>query len=325
MKRIFVNIASYRDCYLAATLRSLIINESGRNKITYGIFEQSSLETSLISCFKEVLNLPNVRYKRIDPEYSDGVVWARAINAMQINDEEFMYQIDSHMLFDKDWDNYLIWDYEQAKNIANTEKIILSTGTKNYEAVDNNIVKHTLDDDITVKFGYFQFRKNLQLRVHGPWIPATDVVQPSIHAIAGNFFVPINWVKEVGYNTNIYFEAEEQVLALSSILAGYKIYTQRKIKCYHLIGSNKHTTRQDVEPVIHPNVIERNRKREEKELIDYIYSVPEDQLEMYRKITGVDYINRKLEDRAISRVIQPDSDLVNDWEIPNREKDDTKG
>lgn len=319
MRKIFVNIASYRDCYLPATIRSLINNESGRNQITYGIFDQSYPETSLQTTSKDITNLPNVRYKRIDPEYSDGVVWARAINAMQIHDEEFMYQVDSHMLFDKDWDNYLIWDYEQAKIIANTDKIILSTGTKNFEAVDNKITKHTLSDDITVKFGYFQFRKNLQLRVHGPWMPATSVVQPSIHAIAGNFFTTSKWVKDVGYNTNIYFDAEEQVLAISSIIAGYRIYTQRKIKCYHLIGSSKHTSRQEVEPVIHPNVIQRNKNREEKELIDYIYSLPEEKLEEYRKLTGVDYINRKLEDRAISRSIPHDSDLINDWEIPNRE------
>lgn len=319
MKSIFVNIASYRDCYLSATLKSLIDNASGRNNITYGIFEQIELDRSLINKEKTLLKLPNIRYKRIDPEYSDGVVWARAINSMQIDQEEYMYQVDSHMLFDKDWDNHLIWDYEQAKRVANTDKIILSTGTKNFEAIDNKITKHILDKDVTVKFGYFQFRKNLQLRVHGPWIPATNTVQPSIHAVAGNFFVPSKWVKEVGYNTNLYFDAEEQVLAISSIIAGYKIYTQRKIKCYHLIGSNEHTSRQDVESVIHPSVIERNKHREHKELIDYIYSLPEQKLEEYRKITGVDYINRKLEDRAISRTMPHDSDLVNDWEIPNRE------
>jgi len=319
MRSIFVNIASYRDCYLPATIKSLIENESGRNKITYGVFDQSELDQSLFASSKDLLKLPNIRYKRINPEYSDGVVWARAINAMQIHDEEFMYQIDSHMLFDKDWDNYLIWDYEQAKRIANTDKIILSTGTKNFEAIDNNITKHTLNEDITVKFGYFQFRKNLQLRVHGPWIHATDVVQPSIHAIAGNFFAPSKWVKEVGYNTNLYFDAEEQFLALSSILAGYRIYTQRKIKCYHLITSSIHTSRQDVNPVIHQNVIQKNKDREEKELINYIYSLPEEKLEEYRKLTGVDYINKKLEDRAISRAMKPDPDLINDWEIPNRE------
>jgi len=318
MAKIFVNICSYRDKLLEPTIQSLLDTESGRNQITYGIFEQTKLESSLQTKNPELVNHPRIRYKRIDPEFSDGVVWARCINSMQIYDEEFQYQIDSHMLFDKDWDNQLILDYNDASRIANTKKVVLTCGTKNFDLDGDRITKHTLTEDITVNLGYFQFDKDLLLHAHGSWVPATERSTPSIHICAGNFFMPVSWIKDVGYNTKIFFEGEEQVFALSTILAGYHIFHQRKIRVYHYIRSSSHESKQTINPVADPTRLSLNHKRSKKELVDYIYSLTDDQLEHYRKITGVDYINRKLENRAISRAISPNPGVVVDWEVPDR-------
>lgn len=318
MPKIFVNLCSYRDKLLAPTIESLLETESGRNKITYGIFEQTKYEDSLQIKSPHIVSHPNVRYKRIDPEYSDGVVWARAINAMQVHDEEYQYQIDSHMLFDKDWDHQLMLDYNDARRAANTDKVLLTSGTKNFDLNGDRITKHTLTEDITVHLGYFQFDKDLRLHAHGPWVSATKTVSPSIHICAGNFFAPIKWIKEVGYNTDIFFEGEEQILALSSILAGYKIFHHRRIRVYHYLRSSSHESKQTINPIISQEKLQRNHDRSKKAIIDYIYSLTDDQLEEYRRLTGVDYINRKLENRAISREITPDPGVINDWEVPDR-------
>ena len=318
MAKIFVNICSYRDRLLAPTVQSLLETESGRNEITYGVFEQTKLEDSLQTKFPDLVKHPRVRYKRIDPEFSDGVVWARCINSMQIYDEQFQYQVDSHMLFDKDWDHQLMLDYNHARKVANTDKVLLTSGTKNYDLTGDQITKHTLTNDITVKLGYFQFDKNLRLHAHGPWVPATETVTPSIHICAGNFFMPVKWIKEVGYNTRIFFEGEEQMFVITSILAGYKIFHHRRIRVYHYLRSAGHESKQVINPVASPEKIRMNQQRSERELIDYIYSLDEAQLEEYRRVTGVDYINRKLENRAISRGITPNPGANNDWEVPDR-------
>jgi hypothetical protein len=168
-----------------------------------------------------------------------------------------------------------------------------------------------------VNLGYYQFDKNMRLHAHGPWVPARDVVSPSRHICAGNFFAPAKWVKEVGYNTNIFFEGEEQMFALTSFLKGYSIYHMRRAKVYHYLRSANHETKQTVNPVVDARRLNMNKKRSEKELSNFIYSVDEAKLEEFRKHTGVDYINRKLEERAISRHIKPDVEI--DWEIPNKE------
>lgn len=318
MKKIFVNICSLRDKLLPTTIQSLLDNESGRNVITYGIFEQNTFENSLENTFPDLTHHARIKYKRIEPQYSDGVMWARAFNAMQIEDEEFQYQIDSHMLFDKGWDNYLIFDYNQASKIANTHKVIVTAGTKNFDLEDDRITKHTLTEDVSVKLGYFQFDKNMRLHAHGGWVPSTNTVTPSIHICAGNFFTTTKWVKDVGYHPKIFFEGEEQIMALASILAGYKIYHQRKIKTYHYLWSNKHDSKHTNNPVLPQDRLNFLNSRSWDYINNYIYSLDEKDLEYYREITGVDYINRKLEERAISRGIKPNPDVTIDWEIPDR-------
>ncbi len=319
MKSIFVNICSYRDNLLTPTIESLLATESGRNKIIYGIFEQTDHEDSLEKKNPEIIAHPRVRYKRIDAKYSDGVMWARHMNSLQLQEEDFQYQIDSHMLFDKDWDHQLILDYNQARKIANTDKIILSAGCKNYDLHKNVITKHILDEDVTTELKYFQFDKSLRLHAHGPWKKATETVMPGIHICAGNFFTTSKWIKDVGYNTKIFFEGEEQVLSLSSFIAGYKIFHHRSIKVYHYLSSSNHQSKQTINP-IDVNTIARRQEISANELIDYIYSIDESVLEDYRKHTGVDYINRKLEERCITRHMSPPEGVINDWEIPNREE-----
>jgi ribosomal protein S8 len=318
MKKIFVNICSYRDNLLVPTVLSLLETESGRNQITYGIFEQTAYDDSLEKNHPELANHPKVRYKRIDPKYSDGVMWARHINSLQVEDEEFQYQIDSHMIFDKDWDNFLILDYNQASRIENSDKIVLTSNCKNYDLYKNTITKHIMDGEISSKIGYYQFDKNLRLSAHGNWKESPKIVEPGIHICAGNFFTTTKWLKDVGYNTKIFFGGEEQVISLASFLAGYKIYHQRKIKVYHYLNSVNHKTKQTIDPINEERVALR-QTISEKALIDYIYSIKEEELEKYRKATGVDYINRKLEKRCIATLANIPAGIVNDWEIPDRE------
>ena len=116
----------------------------------------------------------------------------------------------------------------------------------------------------------------------------------------------------------MFFEGEEQILVISSILADYKIYHQRKIKVYHYLRSATHESKQTNSPIISESKIKIRQDISVKEISDYIYSLTEEQLEKYRRVTGVDYINRKLEHRAISRNLQPYPGVINDWEIPDR-------
>jgi len=310
--KIFVSICSYRDPLLVHTLNSLIQSKSQITDATYAIFEQIEKENSLEVLHPELVARADVIYKRIDPQYSQGVGWARNVNALNIEDEDFYYQIDSHMLFDKNWDRRLISDYKEAAHISHTNRIIISDNCKNFEMIDGTpSLQHNRSVSCEAKF--YQFEKNLWLYAHGNHFEASQRVKPSIHVFAGNFFTHADWLSNVGIDSKIFFHGEEQIIMLSSFAAGYKSFHGKQISCYHYLDSNNHTSKQDVEPVVSNEILESRKKASIEHFKKYIQNTDDSILEAFKEYSGVDYINRKLEERAITRSIQPSIEV--DWEI----------
>lgn len=314
--KIFVSICSYRDPLLHHTLESLISAKSERTDATYAVFEQNKLEDSLEVLHPQLVARPDVKYKRIDPKFSNGVGWARNVNALELTDEDFYYQIDSHTLFDKNWDRTLINDYKLGMIQTGTNRIIISSNCKNFDVIDGvPCLEHNRNVATLSKF--YQFGKDFKLYAHGEHVDPTQELVPSAHIFAGNMFTHADWVTNVGINPRIFFHGEEQIFALSSFAKGYKIFHGRFICSYHYRGSNFHTSKQDFEPIIPPEVIEARKALSDAELLSYIRSLDDNILESFRVYSGVDYINRKIEQRAITHKLVPS--IENDWEIPDRE------
>ena len=296
--KIFVSICSYRDPLLHYTLESLIENKSNRHEATYSILEQVVYKESLEKLYPELVVRPDVIYKRIDPQFSDGVGWARKINSMNVRDEDFFYQIDSHMLFDPNWDRYLVEDYKRGVKKSGSKKVIIDGGTKTYTLDENNVpFKHIQNDGITTYAKYFIWTRNALLGVHGHHVPATSDVIPTCHLFAGNLFTHVDWLTNVGINHMSYFDGEEQLLTMKSFEAGYYMYAPTEIRVYHFAGSGEYTTKQWFKPVITMDKYSECVRVSIKEWTDYLENVSEDVLVDYYKYCGVDYINEKIEDR----------------------------
>ena len=310
--KIFVSIVSYRDPLLVFTVKSLLQSKTAITDITIGIFEQIDKEKSLEVLHPELVGRPEIKYKRIDPQYSEGVGWARNINALQMTDEDFYYQIDSHMIFDDGWDRRLINDYKEAAFTTKTNKIIISDNCKNFEMVDGAPkLQHNRNVSCDAKF--YQFNKDFWLYAHGDHYNPLERVKPSIHVFAGNFFTHADWLSNVGIDSKIFFHGEEQMIMLSSFAAGYKTFHGKQISCYHYIGSNSHTSKQEVEPIVSNEVLEARKLASIEHFKNYIRSIDDSVFEEFKAYSGVDYINRKLEERAINRSILPTIEV--DWEI----------
>ena len=103
---------------------------------------------------------------------------------------------------------------------------------------------------------------------------------------------------KVGINPLSYFDGEEQLLTMSSFEAGYYLYAPTEIKVYHFAGSGEYTTKQWFKPVISMDKYSECVRVSIKQWTDYIENVQEDVLIDYFKYCGVDYINKKIEDRT---------------------------
>lgn len=303
--KIIVSICSYRDPLLPHTIKSMMQNASGRHEITYAIFEQTRYEDSLACNETTIVSHDNVIYKRIDPEYSDGCVWARYINLLNVTDEyDFFYQIDSHILHDKNWDRSLVEDWKRARDIANTNRIIITGSCKGFdieETEDGEIKTYLLEAEkaTTTSVKYYKICHDTYIPcAHGTPVPATEMPTPGFHILAGNFFTHVDWAENVGLNPKIYFEGEEVMMSLQSYEKGYKIFHHTKTVSYHLSDTNTWHTKQQINPVVDLNRRQMLSERGEMVFLNYLENVREDMLIDFYEEFGVDFINFKIDDRA---------------------------
>jgi hypothetical protein len=317
MSSIFVSIASYRDPLLSRTIEDLFDKKSGKNDIIVGVFEQTALQDSLEVKNPSLINRDNVRYIRVDPENSRGVGWARYNNSLQVHDEDFFFQIDSHMLFDRNWDSYLINDWNLGRQKHGDNKTIISTSCKGFDLDESgNVIDAGFDyQPITAILKCFtqDAFHNIPF-VHGEIIESTPDIFPAIHVCAGNFFSHSDWVREVGPDPMMYFVGEEHKIVLSSFFAGYHLYHPTRIISYHYNRSADYITKPWCKPLL---ITEgqyadfTNSSREH--WLHYLENLGEKKLNEFYKYSGIDYVNKCFDDRVRSYLIKvlPPVELAN--------------
>jgi hypothetical protein len=236
---IFVSIASYRDKELIKTVNSCLSKAKYPENVKIGICWQYDEEEDLSA----LDNIPQVQSYKIYWENVEGsVCWARSVIQQKFfNDEDYYFQIDSHTLFAQDWDEILINMYNELP----TDKAVISVGPPYYcdlsaegalphlewEPValidnvycDSIIQKQKLDSAGGTHFMY-------------GFLPAEDISKPipARHISAALLFTIGKWVREVPYDSDLYFAGEEPTLTLRSYTNGYDIFNPNKFVIWHL-------------------------------------------------------------------------------------------
>ncbi|MDW7640852.1 MAG: GlcNAc-transferase family protein [Nitrosarchaeum sp.] len=300
---IFVSVCSYQDPLLPHTIKSMMQTKSNRNNVVYSIFEQTRYEDSLACTEPVLVSRDDVIYKRIDPEYSDGCVWARYINMLNITNEyDFIYQVDSHILHDMNWDRALIEDYKRAMDMCDTNKVIITGSCKSFviQEKDGEIKtypRHEENDACQVKY-YTIDPDTLIPDVHGDVIPSTDMPRPAFHIMAGNFFTHVDWIDNVGLDPKVFFVGEEVMMTMMSYAAGYKMFHHSKMVSYHLedtVNWHTKTPPEDQKAARRREILSEIGRWQWKH---YLEACREDLLSEFHQEFGVDFINLDIEERA---------------------------
>jgi hypothetical protein len=236
---IFVNIVSYRDKQLIDTVKSCISKAKFPHMLKIGVFWQYDEEEDL-SALDGISNLHihKVYWKNV----KGSVCWARYMNQQLFFDnEKYYFQVDSHTLFNQDWDEMLIEMFESLPN----SKSVISVGPPYYfdTNAEGGLTPHktnltTVDgfecedlppqqklDDLS-RSGYFMYG----------FCKPTNLTSPFLgrHISAALLFSKGTWVSDVPYDPNLYFQGEEGSLALRSFTRGYDIYVPNKLIIWHL-------------------------------------------------------------------------------------------
>jgi FkbM family methyltransferase len=295
--KIFVSIVSYRDAVLEQTVHSLIDNLSNYNEITISILDQS-YDTFSISH-------PCIIYNQIDPKFSKGVGWARHQNSLNLTNEDFYYQIDSHAIFDKNWDLYLIDDYLAYKAEYLTSKIAMSSACHSFSMIDGVATKDTTFSPTEVLIAKYTRKPilsetNKHLSVHSYYYNCTDRIIPAIHLYGGNFFTHSEFISTVGICPHLFFTGEEQYLTLSAFFNDYKLVHHTSIHNYHLTyNNNTYLTKLHVEPVISDDDLLKLETDSINFFNEYINSISNDDLQRFYEYSGVDYKNNHIDEQSL--------------------------
>lgn len=291
--KIFVSIVSYRDAMLENTVKSLLENQSGEHDICISVLDQSTTMFTITD--------PCIKYKQIEPKYANGVGWARHLNSLNLTNEDFYYQIDSHVIFDKDWDKFLIADYQLGVKTYNTDKVILSSSCKTFTKESNgSFLKHDVDNKypIIVKYDPIGFIQNKLLIARGRYSSnhSNNTPIPAIHLQAGNLFTHADYIKNVGICPYIFFHFEEQHLTLNAFINGYKLLHHTSLYIYHLeYDHSTYETKPWINPQISQNQIDSFQLSSGNYWLSFLDSIPDNLLNKFYKYSGIDYINEFLD------------------------------
>ncbi len=301
---IFVSIVAYRDPMLPFTLRRAWDAAKRPQDLHFGIVDQSLPELHLTDTAPVPGGQATVIH--IDASEARGPCWARALAMTLYREEEWFFQIDSHMDFEPGWDEILI---EQARALQAVQpRFVISSYPPAFELVDGQPVRQPSTDKVlahVVKPGAVFEPGHLALSFEAHPVEQDEPVR-GFHVGAGCLFAPAEYVKCFPYDPYLYFQGEEQALAARLFTHGWDVFHMAGLPVSHLytIGEAPrplHWTEEDdvKRPQRWWQLDQRSRQRLDQLLGERrdmgVYGLGTQRtLDDYARFSGLDYSKREV-------------------------------
>jgi hypothetical protein len=231
---IFVQIASYRDPQLEATIEDMLEEARHPNQITVGVCRQyhpadgfDRLEAYRRDRRFRILDIPHSR--------SAGPCWARHMVQSLFRGEEFTMQIDSHMRFVRHWHETLLCMFRTLAS-RGFQKPLLTGYMPAFEP-DKPLNKSASEPPLQMVFESFSPQGVLlpEAEVIPDWQRLTCPVRGRFFS-AGFYFTLGRFCMEVPYDPGIYFYGEEISLSVRAFTHGYDLFHPHRNVLWHYYG-----------------------------------------------------------------------------------------
>jgi len=307
---IFIQIASYRDPQLIPTIKSILKNAKHPENLRFGIARQYHNDDNFDN-LDDYKNDSRFRILDIPYEMSNGVCWARNQVQQLYSGETYTLQIDSHMRFEKNWDEELI-------------KMLIDLQSKGYKKPLLTGYVSSFDPD-----------NDPNGRVNEPWRMAFDRFTPE----GVVFFLPEiipGWKElnepvrsrfysahfcftlgqfsiEVQHDPEYYFHGEEISIAVRAFTHGYDLFHPHKVLVWHEYTRKGRTKQWDDDITWHVKNISshsKNRKvlgvdNEKYEgVLKYGFG-KERTITDYEKYSGIRFDNRSVQQYTLDKNYPP--------------------
>jgi glycosyltransferase involved in cell wall biosynthesis len=228
--KIFVQIAAYRDPQLEPTIKNMLENAKRPKNLRVGICRQYNPDDQF-DLLEEYRN--DKRFRILDVLYSDsrGVCWARNQVQQLYEGEEYTLQIDSHMRFEKDWDDTLIKMVKQLQK-KGFEKPLLTGYVSSFDP-DNDPAGRVQEP---WRMAFDRFIPEGAVFFLPETIPGWQQMKEPVTArfYSAHFaFTLGQFSVEVQHDPEFYFHGEEISIAVRAYTHGYDLFHPHKVVIWH--------------------------------------------------------------------------------------------
>jgi hypothetical protein len=228
--KIFVQIAAYRDPQLEPTIKNMLENAKRPKNLRIGICRQYNPDDQfdLLEEYRK-----DKRFRILDVLYSDskGVCWARNQVQQLYEGEEYTLQIDSHMRFEKDWDDTLIKMIKQLQK-KGFEKPLLTGYVSSFDP-DNDPAGRVQEP---WRMAFDRFIPEGAVFFLPETIPGWQQMKEPVTArfYSAHFaFTLGQFSVEVQHDPEFYFHGEEISIAVRAYTHGYDLFHPHKVVIWH--------------------------------------------------------------------------------------------
>jgi hypothetical protein len=228
--KIFIQIASYRDPELKPTIKSCLENAKNPNNLVFGICRQYHPDDKFddLSEFEK-----DDRFKVLNMPYQEslGVCWARNQVQQLYNEEEYTLQIDSHMRFEKNWDETLIGMIKRLQELG-ISKPLLTGYVSSYDPNNDpegrvRVPWRMVFDKFIPEGAVFFLPETI------PNWQDLELPVPARFYSAHFCFTLGQFSKEVQHNPDFYFHGEEISITVRSFTHGYDLFHPHRVVVWH--------------------------------------------------------------------------------------------
>lgn len=230
MDKILVEIAAYLDPDLLNTVTSAIKQSDYPDRVFFSICYQGDD----LKDYEVLRKIPNCKIKHLKESEVQGLCYARYLCEQMIEDEKYIYQIDSHMRFVKHWDTEMI---RQLLSL-NDQKAFISSYPANLDdemvALPVNDVAFSNPTLPTINFAKNFYDDNFFIQFDSRFANPDELNQLNSPFISGgNLFSFAKLQKEVPHDPKMYWHSDELAMAIRYYTNGWSNYTPKESYIYH--------------------------------------------------------------------------------------------
>lgn len=231
---IFVSIPSYRDPECVKTLTDCFKKARFPGRLFVGICQQNkNTDLDVKKCPMYQQREGQIRILDLDFMEAKGPMYARYLIETQLyQNETFVLNIDSHMLFVPAWDELIIWEFLKCP----TDKAILTTYPHDFDQRSRKLPPNI--PPTYLRFRGFHHRTGFLQIEKRSFDSFPTEPQPSLFWAAGFSFSLGQLYQEVPYDPHYdyIFLGEEMTMGLRYFSHGWDFFAPSQNIVYHLVS-----------------------------------------------------------------------------------------